>query len=331
MRVLDKNGKLSRPLRGVPPVYTSDQGGLLDVALAPDFAASGMIYFTFAEPRDGRKNGTSVARARLALQGGGGRLESLQVIFRQEPAYGGFAGLGSRILFMPDGSLFVTLGEREDLAAQAQNPANHLGKVVRLLPDGRPHPGNPKLDGWRPEIWSIGHRNMQGVTLHPVTGRIWTVEHGARGGDELNVPLAGKNYGWPVISYGLDYEGHKIGEGTEKPGLEQPVYYWDPSIAPSSALFYTGDLFPGWKGNLLVTALAGEALHRLVLEGEKVVGEEVLLKALDERLRNVRQGPDGALWLLTDRSEGMVLRMVPSPTSGCPTKDAVFIPQKRGC
>jgi glucose/arabinose dehydrogenase len=157
------------------------------------------------------------------------------------------------------------------------------------------------------------------------------VEHGARGGDEVNVPLAGKNYGWPVISYGANYDGSKIGEGTHKPGLEQPVYYWDPSIAPSSAAFYTADLFPEWKGNLLVTALAGEALHRLVLDGEKVVGEEVLLKEIDSRLRNVRQGPDGAIWLLTDHPEAMVLRVVPSATAGCPTKDAFFIPASRGC
>ena len=332
MRILGTNGRLSKPLQGVPAVYTSEQGGLLDVVLAPDFAASGMIYFSYAEPRGGRKsNGTTVARARLALQGEGGRLEDLQVIFRQEPSYAGYLAYGSRILVMPDGSLFITLGEREELKEQAQNPANHLGKLVRVLPDGRPHPDNPKLDGWRPEIWSIGHRNMQGIALHPTNGRVWTVEHGARGGDEINVPLAGKNYGWPVISYGVHYDGRKIGEGTHKPGLEQPVYYWDPSIAPSSAIFYTGDLFPEWKGNLLVTALAGEALHRLVLDGEKVVGEEVLLKEFSERMRNVRQGPDGAIWLLTDHPEGLVLRMVPSSTSGCSTKDVFFIPQSRDC
>jgi glucose/arabinose dehydrogenase len=160
---------------------------------------------------------------------------------------------------------------------------------------------------------------------------VWTVEHGPRGGDEINVPLAGRNYGWPVISYGVHYDGRKIGEGTHKPGLEQPVYYWDPSIAPSSLMFYTGDLFPEWKGNLFVTALAGEALHRLVLDGEKVTGEEILLKEVDSRLRNVRQGPDGAIWLLTDHPEAMVLRMVPSATSGCPAKNVFFIPAGRGC
>jgi glucose/arabinose dehydrogenase len=332
LRILGANGKLSKPLQGVPAVFTSEQGGLLDVALAPDFAASGSIYFSYAEPRGGRRsNGTSVARARLALEGDGGRLQDLRVIFRQEPSYTGYLAFGSRLLVMPDGSLFITLGDRVDLEEEAQNPANHLGKLVRVLPDGGPHPDNPKLGGWRPEIWSIGHRNMQGIALHPANGRVWTVEHGARGGDELNVPLAGKNYGWPVISYGANYDGSKIGEGTRKPGLEQPVYYWDPSIAPSSAVFYTGDLFPEWKGDLLVTALAGEALHRLVLDGEKVVGEEIMLKELDSRLRNVRQGPDGAIWLLTDHPEAMVLRMVPSPTGGCPTKDAFFIPASQGC
>jgi glucose/arabinose dehydrogenase len=332
LRILGTNGKLSKPLQGVPTVFTSEQGGLLDVALAPDFAASGLIYFSYAEPRGGRKsNGTTVARAKLVLEGEGGRLQDLQVVFRQEPAYTGYLAFGSRVLFMPDGSLFITLGEREELEEQAQNPANHLGKLVRVLPDGRPHPDSPKLDGWRPEIWSIGHRNMQGIALNPTNGRVWTVEHGPRGGDEINVPLAGRNYGWPVISYGVHYDGRKIGEGTHKPGLEQPVYYWDPSIAPSSLMFYTGDLFPEWKGNLFVTALAGEALHRLVLDGEKVTGEEILLKEVDSRLRNVRQGPDGAIWLLTDHPEAMVLRMVPSATSGCPAKNVFFIPAGRGC
>jgi glucose/arabinose dehydrogenase len=182
-----------------------------------------------------------------------------------------------------------------------------------VLPDGRPHPDNPKRDGWRPEIWSIGHRNVQGAALNPASGRLWTIEHGARGGDEVNIPQSGKNYGWPIITYGRDYSGAKIGEGSEKPGLEQPVYYWDPSIAPSGAAFYTGDLFPEWKGNLFVGALAGQALHRLVLDGEKIVGEEALLKDLHERIRDVRQGPDGAIWLLTDDPQGRVLRVVPGP------------------
>ena len=180
------------------------------------------------------------------------------------------------------------------------------------MPDGRPHPDNPKRDGWRPEIWSIGHRNVQGAALNPASGRLWTIEHGARGGDEINIPQAGKNYGWPIITYGRDYSCAKIGEGTAKAGMEQPIYYWDPSIAPSGAAFYTGDLFPEWKGNLFVGALAGQALHRLVLNGEKIVGEEALLKDLRERIRDVRQGPDGAIWLLTDDPQGRVLRVVPA-------------------
>ena len=330
MRIVSKDGKLSKPLLGVPAVYTSEQGGLLDVVLGPDFATSGMIYFSYVELRGRGRSGTAVARAKLVLQAEGGRLEDLQMVFRQEPPNDSIGAFGSRILFMPDGSLFITLGDR-DSRDQAQNPANHLGKLVRVLPDGRPHPENPKYDGWRPEVWSMGHRNVQGAALHPTSGRVWTVEHGERGGDEINVPQAGRNYGWPVITYGRGYDKRKIGEGTKKPGLEQPIYYWDPSIAPSAAIFYGGDLFPEWKGNLLVSALAGEALHRLELEGEQVVGEEILLKEFDERIRNVREGPDGALWLLTDNPKGMVLRMVPSSASGCPTEKEFYIPQPRGC
>jgi glucose/arabinose dehydrogenase len=312
MRIVGKDGKLSEPLQGVPAVYASGQGGLLDVVLSPDFATSGLIYFSYSEPRGGGSNGTTVARARLVTQGDGGRLDNFQVVFRQEPAFASSAHFGSRIVFMPDGSLFITMGDRYSARDQAQNPGNHLGKLVRVLPDGRPHPDNPKRDGWRPEIWSIGHRNVQGAALNPASGRVWTIEHAARGGDEINVPQSGKNYGWPVITYGRDYSFAKIGEGTEKAGMEQPIYYWDPSIAPSGAAFYTGNLFPEWKGNLFVGALAGQALHRLVLDGEKVVGEEVLLKDLRERIRDVRQGPDGAIWLLTDDPQGRVLRVVPA-------------------
>jgi glucose/arabinose dehydrogenase len=311
LRLIGKDGTLSAPLQGVPKVYASGQGGLLDVQLGPDFAASGLIYLSYADPRDGAKNGTSVARARLVAEGDGGRLDQVQVIFRQEPSYASSAHFGSRIVFTRDGSLFVTLGERFSARDEAQNPANHLGKLVRIMPDGSPYAGNPKKDGWRPEIWSIGHRNVQGAALNPATGKLWTIEHGARGGDEINIPEAGKNYGWPVISYGRNYDFTKIGIGTHKDGMEQPLYYWDPSIAPSGAAFYTGDRFPEWKGNLFVGALAGQALHRLVLDGEKIVGEETLLTDLGERIRDVRAGPDGALWLLTDNPQGRVLRVVP--------------------
>jgi glucose/arabinose dehydrogenase len=311
MRLIGKDGRLSAPLDGVPPVVSRGQGGLLDVALGPDFASSSLVFFSYAEPREAGKNGTTVARAKLVMGADGGRLDDVMVIFRQQPAYASTNHFGSRIVFMPDGSLFVTLGERFDARDEAQNPANHLGKLIRIMPDGSPYAGNPKREGWRPEIWSIGHRNVQGAALHPSTGKLWTIEHGARGGDEINIPQAGKNYGWPVISYGRNYDFTKIGIGTHKEGMEQPLYYWDPSIAPSGAAFYTGDVFPEWKGNLFAGALAGQALHRLVLDGEKVVGEEALLKELGERIRDVRMGPDGVLWLLTDNPEGRVLRVVP--------------------
>ena len=311
LRIVGKDGKLSAPIAGVPKVFASGQGGLLDLALSPDFARSGLVFLSFAEPREGSANGTSLARARLVLDGGGARLEDTSVIFRQNPSYASPNHFGSRIVFNSDGSLFLTMGDRYFARDQAQNPGNHLGKVLRLLPDGKPFAGNPNLPGWRPEIWSIGHRNVQGAALNPATGKLWTIEHGARGGDEINVPQAGKNYGWPVITYGRDYSGAKIGEGTAKDGMEQPIYYWDPSIAPSGATFYTADLVPEWKGNLFVGALAGQALHRLVLNGERVVGEESLLTDLGQRIRDVRQGPDGAVWVLTDDSDGLLVRVGP--------------------
>ncbi len=311
MRLIGKDGSLSQPLSGVPPVFAGRQGGLLDVALAPDFTTSNAIYFTFSEPRGEGTNGTSVARAKLVAEAGGGRLDDVKVIFRQEPAATGGLHFGSRLAFARDGNLFVTLGERYQ-RDKAQDLFTHYGKVVRIRPDGSVPPDNPfvgKTDA-RPEIWSFGHRNVQSAAINPVSGKLWTVEHGARGGDEINIPLAGRNYGWPVITYGRDYSGAKIGEGSAKAGLEQPIYYWDPSIAPSGMAFYTGNLFPEWKGNLFVGALAGQALHRLVLDGETVVGEERLLADLRERIRDVRNGPDGALWVLTDSSEGRVLRLV---------------------
>jgi len=312
MRLVTQGGKLSEPLAGIPEVAAEGQGGLLDVELAPDFAVSGLIYFSFSEPRGDGKNGTSVARAKLILEGGAGRLEDVAVIFRQEPAWKSTYHFGSRLVFDRDGSLFVTTGERNHGRAEAQNAANHIGKVIHITPDGAPAAGNPKRDGWDPKVWSIGHRNMQGAALNPATGKLWTVEHGARGGDELNHPEPGKNYGWPIITYGRDYTGLKIGEGPAKEGMEQPVYYWDPSIAVSGLAFYTGDLFAGWKGNAFVGGLRGTQLERLVLEGEKVVAHEKLLGDLGARIRDVRQGPDGALWILTDDAAGKVLRIVPA-------------------
>ena len=311
MRLVSRDGAMSPPIDGVPKVSAVGQGGLLDVALAPDFARTREVYFSYAEPRDGSTNGTSLARAKLDLTDTGGRLSDVTVIFRQQPSYASNHHFGSRIVFAGDGNLFLTVGERFSARDQAQNPANHLGKIIRLTRDGSPAPDNPRLPGWDAAIWSIGHRNVQGAALHPTTGELWTAEHGARGGDEINIPRKGRNYGWPVITYGRDYSGVKIGEGTAKAGMEQPIYYWDPSIAPSGAAFYTGDLFPAWKGNLLVGALAGQHLSRLVLDGERVVGEERLLTNLNFRIRDVRVGPDGAVWLLVDQSKGRILRLVP--------------------
>jgi aldose sugar dehydrogenase len=312
IRIVTRDGRISPPLAGVPKVDARGQGGMLDIALAPDFATSQLLFFSFSEPRGGAANSTSVGRGRLVLQGQGGRLDDVRVVFRQEPAYASTMHFGSRLVFAGDGNLFVTTGDRYSARDEAQNPANHLGKVIRIVPDGGTPEDNPKLQGWRPEIWSIGHRNAQAAALNPETGKLWTIEHGARGGDEINVPGKGRNYGWPIITYGRDYSGARIGIGTARDGLEQPAYYWDPSPAPSGAAFYTGNVFPAWKGNLLVGALAGRALHRLVLDGEQVVGEEVLLADRGQRIRDVRQGPDGAVWLLTDDPQGEVLRVTPA-------------------
>jgi glucose/arabinose dehydrogenase len=314
LRVIGKDGRLSPPVKGVPEVYASGQGGLLDVALSPDFASSKLIFLSFAERREGGSAATAVARAKLTLDGDGGRLDDAQVIFRQQPAASGGRHFGSRLVFARDGNLFITVGERGQ-QNMAQDLGTHLGKVIRLRADGSVPPDNPFIGkaGARPEVWSYGHRNIQAAALNPATGKLWTIEHGARGGDELNIPLPGRNHGWPVITYGRDYSGLRIGEGTAKAGMEQPVYYWDPSIAPSGMAFYTGDLFPEWKGNLFVGALRGQALHRLVLNGEQVVGEEAMLRDMGERIRDVRAGPDGGLWLLTDSPQGRVLRIVPAP------------------
>jgi aldose sugar dehydrogenase len=312
LRIADADGSLSEPVQGVPRVAARGQGGLLDVALDPNFAQNRLVYLSFAEDRGEGRAGTSVARGRLSQNGSA--LEAVQVIFRQEPTHTGNNHWGSRLVFDRDGNLFVTLGDRFDLRNQAQNPANHLGKIVRIKPNGGAAPNNPFLnrEDAKPEIWSLGHRNLQSAALHPTTGELWTVEHGARGGDEVNIPQKGKNYGWPIISYGVDYSGAKIGEGTKKTGLEQPVYYWDPSIAPSGMAFYTGDKFPAWRGSILVGALAGKLVSRLETNGNRVTGEERMLQNLGERIRDVRQGPDGFVYLLTDSRDGRILRMKPA-------------------
>ncbi len=314
LRIVTAEGKISGPVAGVPGVDARGQGGLLDVRLAPDFAQSSIVFLSFSELRGIGKNSTSVARGKLALDGdGGGRIEGLTVIFRQEPAVESTAHFGSRLVFGRDGTLFVTTGDRYVRRDDAQNPANHLGKVVRVNPNGTIPEGGEKKEGWAPEVWSIGHRNIQGAAIDPATGKLWTVEHGAKGGDELNHPEAGKNYGWPVISYGVDYSGAKLGEGTAKEGMEQPVYYWDPSIAVSGLVFHTGDVYPQWKGNLFAGGLNGARLVRLALENEAVVAEESLLADRGERIRDVRQGPDGALYVLTDDKNGKILRVAPAP------------------
>jgi len=307
VRIVDADGTLSPALANVPEVFAQGQGGLLDVILDPGFAENRLIYLSYAEPGEGGA-GTAVARARL----GEGGLEEVTVIFRQAPKLGGGAHFGSRLVFAPDGNLFITTGERNQ-RPMSQQLDRHQGKVIRIRPGGGVPPDNPFVgrSEARPEIWSYGHRNLQGAALHPETGLLWTVEHGAMGGDELNQPRPGRNYGWPVITYGRDYTGRRIGEGTTKEGMEQPVHYWDPSIAPSGMAWYTGDRFPAWRGDLFVGSLKFGLLVRLELEGERVTHEERMLQGLDTRIRDVRQGPDGLLYLLTDESNGKILRIEP--------------------
>ncbi len=306
LRLVSKDGRLSDPLGGVPPVLASGQGGLLDVALDPHFADNGLLYLSYAEPGDDGTAGTAVARGRFAET----RLEDVQVIYRQNPKVAGGSHFGSRLAFAQDGTLMITQGDRNK-RDQAQDLSSGLGKIVRINADGSVPHANPFLqrDGARPEIWSYGHRNAQAAAIDPDTGQLWTVEHGARGGDELNHPEAGKNYGWPVITYGVDYSGASIGEGTAKPGMEQPVYYWDPVIAPSGMTFYTADAFPDWKGSVFIGSLKPGLLVRLSVKDRHVVGEERYLGELGERIRDVRQGPDGLLYLLTDHHDGRLLRV----------------------
>ena len=311
MRIVAKDGALSPALAGVPKVFASGQGGLLDVALDRGFAQNHTIYFCYAEPVDGRGR-TALARARLVDEGTP-RLDAVEVIFRQAGPLSSGNHFGCRIVQAPDDNLFLTAGEHFTTRDQAQNLANDLGKIIRIRPDGSVPPDNPFVGrpAAKPEIWSYGHRNPQGLAFHPVTGKLWEHEHGPRGGDEINIIEKGKNYGWPVIGYGIDYNGAKIHESTHKQGMEQPLKYWVPSIAPSGMAFYTGSLLPAWRGNLFVGALAGQLLVRLEIEGDKVGKEERLLQGLRERIRDVRDGPDGALWLATDSSSGRILRITP--------------------
>lgn len=309
-----KDGKLDpQPVAGLPEIALHGQGGLLDVALHPRFTENNLVYLAYAA-RGSDGVGTEVARGKLA----GSCLENVQVIFRQQPKGGTGNHFGSRLVFDRAGLLYITLGDRGEME-RAQKPDDHAGSVIRLHDDGRVPADNPFVGraGWKPEKYTLGNRNIQGAALHPQTGMLWTHEHGPQGGDEVNVIRAGTNYGWPVITYGANYgTGTRIGEGTAKPGMAQPLHYWVPSIAPSGMAFYSGDKFPRWRGDLFVGALKGQILVRLKLDGEKVVREERLPKGLFKgqlgRIRDVRVGPDGYIYLLTDEAAGVLARLEPA-------------------
>jgi aldose sugar dehydrogenase len=310
MRIVERDGKLGEPLAGLPPVVAAGQGGLLDVVLHPQFASNRLVYWSYAESGDGGA-ATAVARARLDSN----RLADVQVIFRQLPKVGGGNNhWGSRLVWSRDGRhLFVGLGDRFNRKDDAQTLDNHMGKVVRIDAEGKAPADNPFAShaGAKPEIWSYGHRNIQGAALHPTSGELWTVEHGPQGGDELNIPAAGANHGWPVITYGRNYGiGTRIGEGTERADIAAPIRHWAPtSVAPAGMAFLTSDRYPGWKGNLFIGTLRGAHLVRLELDGRRVVKEEQLLTERNTRIRDVRQGPDGWLYVLTDSPDGQIWRL----------------------
>ena len=311
LKLITVRGEIEK-ISGVPIVWANGQGGLLDIAVDKDFTRNHTIYLSYSEPSaNGNKAGTAVARALLDLSGKA-RLRNVKVIFRQSNKTGSNVHFGSRIVIAPDNSLFITVGERGD-RNRAQDPFDHAGSIIRVYRDGSVPEDNPFADGKKGlrEIWSIGHRNPQGAVWNPATNSLWTIAHGAKGGDEVNTPEAGKNYGWPVISYGRNYWGTKIGEGTHKHGMEQPVYYWDPSIAPSGFAYYDGDAFPKWKGNLFIGALKFQLLVRLEILDGKVKNEERMFIGAFGRIRDVRQGPDGHLYMLTDENPGQLIRIKP--------------------
>lgn len=310
LRIVTREGRISAPIAGLPRVHAQGQGGLLDVVLGPSFATDRMIYWSYAEPRDDGR-GTSVARGRL--NDNATRVENVQVIFRQMPSRDSGGHYGSRLVFDREGHLYVTLGERQrpESRALAQDLSTTLGKVVRINADGSVPTENPFIGrtNVRPEIWSYGHRNVQGADLNPETGALWTIEHGPRGGDELNIPRAGLNYGWPIIGYGIDYDGSAQHEASQREGMEQPVYYWDPVIAPGDMDFYRGSLFP-WRGDILIAGLNSQALVRLDIDGEHVAGEERFALGVG-RIRDMAESEDGALWIITDEDNGRILRLTP--------------------
>ncbi len=302
MRIVTQTGTVSSPITGLPAVNANGQGGLLGLTLDPAFSTSRMVYWVFSENIAGG-NVTAVAKGRLANDEK--TIENATVIYRAIPAYNGTLHYGGRIVFDAQGNLFVSTGERSDLVTRplAQSTTAALGKVLRITKDGQPAPGNPTFgEGGLPELYTIGHRNPQGLAIHPVTGELWQAEHGPRGGDEINRIQAGKNFGWPTITYGIEYSGQKVGDGIQqKDGLEQPVYYWDPVVSPSGMTFYAGDRVPEWKNNLFIGALSGQHIVRLVIENNKVAGEERILAGENQRFRDVTQGTDGALYAITDQ------------------------------
>jgi glucose/arabinose dehydrogenase len=310
LRILSPGGDLSEPIDGVPEVVARGQGGLLDIVAAPDFATSNLVFFSFSQPGQGGA-GTAVARAKLVRDGDQARLEDVEVIFSMEKKTSVTRHFGSRLVFAPDGTLFVTTGDRGE-RDRAQDMQDHAGSIIRINTDGSIPTDNPSPDGAKhlPEIWSKGHRNAQGAAWDPVLGGLLTVEHGDAGGDEVNHPVSGRNYGWPVISFGVSYGGDKIGVGTEAEGYEQPLFYWDPSIAPSGLASYQGDMFPEWKGDLIVGALKFALVSRLDRdESGKIVGEERMFENEFGRIRDVNVAPDGSIWLLTDESDGQIVRL----------------------
>jgi glucose/arabinose dehydrogenase len=308
LRLIDEGRLVPQPIGGVPEVYASGQGGLLDVAIDPVFGENGLVYLSYSD-RNSSGTTTRVLRARL----GDGQLTDAQVIFDGKPRASGRNHYGSRFAFGPDGMLYITMGERQE-RDRAQELDDHGGKILRIAPDGAVPQDNPFVGqaGALPEIWSYGHRNPQGMAFRPGTDELWEQEHGARGGDEVNLVRRGANYGWPVITHGIDYSGAPIGEGKEKEGMEQPAHVWVPSIAPSGLAFYQGDAFPGWRGDMLVGALRSELLVRLTMEGQRITVEERMLQNELGRIRDVRVGPDGLVYLLNDEEDGGIYRLEPA-------------------